>query len=146
MSMRRAAQALVERRTERFESRHGMAQSQARLAAQLARSKPVGSVVFSPRWTQVAADRVVLEAEFAPATSTLIVLRLLSLSMALLVGASAWAIFSTQGSGALRWLLPIFTVLSILGVPLATAGLGSHREAEEARIRKAIRAALVEED
>lgn len=143
--MRRAAQALVGRSTERFESAHGLEQSRARLAAQLARSKPAGQVAFSERWT-TEGDRAVLEAQFAPARSTQRLLRMMSVSMALLLGVSAWAAFSAQASGVLRWLLPIFTLLAILGVPLATAGLGAHREAEEARIRKAIRAALAKDD
>jgi hypothetical protein len=142
---RRAAQGLVARRSERFESRHSLDESRARLERQLARADVRGAVHFTTRWSS-QAERAVLEAEFAPARSTQGLLRGLSLCMALLVGASAWAIFSTQDSPVLRYLLPIFTLLAILGVPLAATGLGSHRQAEEARILKAIRLALLEED
>lgn len=145
MNARRAARALVERSTERFESRHGLDESRARLEAQLARARPGAHVVFTPKWT-ADGDRAVLDAEFAPAAATQRVLRLVSLSLALLVAASAWAIFSSQESAVLRFLLPIATLLAMLGMPLAVAGLGSQREAAEARIRKAIRAALVDEE
>ena len=135
---------MVERRVERFESRHPAPVSRERLQSRLAKAGRTPGVAFTQRWFD-DDGRAVLEAEFAPAPGTLRLLRLLSVSMALLLGASAWAIFSSQESGALRWLLPIFTALAILGVPLATAGLGSHRDADEARIRKAIRAALDED-
>lgn len=142
---RRAARGLVETRSERFHSRHGLAESRARLAAQLARSPARGSLTFTAAWHE-EDGHAVLEAGFAPGRHTTGVLRALSLSMALLVGASAWALFSGQESAAMRWLLPLFTALAILGVPIAATGLGSHRQAEEARILKAIRVALLDED
>ena len=145
MSTRRAAQALVERRVERFESRHPLAQSQSRLQSRLGAARLAGHVAFTPKWA-AEGERAILEAEFAPSPRTQRVLRLMSLSVLLLAAASAWAVFSSQPSTAMRYLLPIFTLLVVLGLPLATVGLGSHREAEEARIRKAIRVALLDEE
>ena len=145
MSTRRAAQALVERRVERFESRHPLEESQSRLQSQLAAARLSGHVDFTKKW-HAEGKGAVLEAAFAPSRTTQRLLRLMSLSVLLLVAASAWAIFSPQPSTAMRYLLPIFTLLVLLGLPLATVGLGSHREAEEARIRKAIRVALLDEE
>ena len=145
MSTRRAAEALVARRTERFESRHPLAESRARLDARLASVRLGGHVAFTARWV-AEAERATLEAEFAPSRTMQRILRLMSLSVLVLVAASAWAIFSSQPSTAMRYLLPIVTLLVLLGLPLATVGMGSHREAEEASIRKAIRIALLDED
>jgi hypothetical protein len=145
MSTRRAAQALVERRVERFESRHALEESQSRLKSQLAAARLAGHVAFTPQWV-TEGNVTILVAGFAPSRATQRLLRLMSLSVVLLVAASAWAIFSPQPSTAMRYLLPIFTLLVLLGLPLATVGLGSHREAEEARIRKAIRVALLDEE
>ena len=47
--------------------------------------------------------------------------------------------------GTLRFLLPLFTVFAALAVPFVALGLGAQREAEEARIRKAIHVALLDE-
>jgi hypothetical protein len=71
-------------------------------------------------------------------------LKALSAGMALAVAASAWAIATQEG--ALQFLLPLSTVLAILALPFVALGLASQREAEEARIRKAIRVALLDED
>jgi hypothetical protein len=145
MSTRRAAEALVERRAERFQSRHPLTESRARLEARLAGARLGGHVDFTTRWV-TEGERATLEAEFAPSRTMQRILRLMSLSVVLLAAASAWAIFSSQPSTAMRYLLPIVTLLVLLGMPLAIVGLGSHREAEEARIRKAIRIALLDED
>ena len=46
----------------------------------------------------------------------------------------------------LAFLVPLITVLAILAFPLVVVAIGSQREAEEARIAKAIRGALTDED
>ena len=141
--MKRAARALVEVRSERFESRHALEESKARLADALGRAGAAGSSVFTPAWSG-DGGRAVLEARFAPPATTLRLLKALSAGMALAVAASAWAIATQEG--ALQFLLPLSTVLATLALPFVALGLGSQREAEEARIRKAIRVALLDEE
>lgn len=141
--LRKAARALVERRTERIESRHALAESQARLAAALGRAAPHASTAFTPKWS-TAEGRAVLEASYGPAPRIGRWLKLFSVGMALLVGASAWMIAATEGPG--RFLLPLFTAFAILALPYVALGMGSQRAAEEARIAKAIRVALLDEE
>src|SRR5512134_3463674 len=111
--LRRAARALVEKRSERFESRHGLDESKARLAAALERVAAGGSTVFTPVWETHGAQPV-LDAQFAPPGRTQRILKVLSLGMALAVAASAWAIAALEG--APRFLLPLFTVLATLAL------------------------------
>ena len=142
---RRAAKALVARRTERFESRHGAEDSRARLDAALARANPEGRVVFEPVWTS-EEGRTILEARFSPPARTARFLKFTSLVMVLLIAACAWALASKEAGEALRWLLPLSTAFTILALPFVFVALGSQREAEEGRIRKAIRVALMDEE
>ncbi len=143
---RRAAKALIEHRVERFESRHAAAESKLRLDAALAHARPEGRVVFTPRW-ELAGPLVVLNAEFAPAPRIQRVLKATSAAMTALVAASAWVLLTPRPEGdALTFLLPLITGLVILALPFVFVALGSNREAEEARIRKAIRTALVDEE
>jgi len=141
--MKRAARALVEVRSERFESRHALEESKARLADALGRARAEGRSVFTPAWSG-EGGRAVLEARFAPPATTLRLLKALSAGMAIAVAASVWAIATQEG--ALQFLVPLSTALAMLALPLVALGLGSQREAEEARIRKAIRVALLDED
>lgn len=141
--LRRAARELVEKRSERFESRHGLEESKARLAAALERVGASGSTVFTPAW-ETREARPVLDAQFAPPARTLRMLKALSVGMSLAVAASAWAIVSQEG--AVRFLLPLFTLFATLALPFVALGLGSQRAAEEARIRRAIRIALLDEE
>ena len=138
--MRRAARGLVEARSERFESRYPLEESQRRLAAVLAKT-PVKHLRFSSSWQSQGAEAALL-AGFAPSPKTQALLKALSIGMALLVAASIWAWTSRESAGSVAFLLPIITVLAVLGFPFLVLGLASHREAEEARIRKAIRVAL----
>jgi hypothetical protein len=140
--MKRAARALVETRSERFESLHDLAQSKARLDAALSRMGVERSSVFTSRWIE-EGGRAVLEARYAPPARTLRLLQGLSLGMALAVAASAWAI--TAWEGPMQFALPLFTALAILALPFVALGLGSQREAHEARLRRAIRTALRDE-
>ncbi|MDQ3025822.1 MAG: hypothetical protein M3R58_04875 [Pseudomonadota bacterium] len=143
---RRAAKALIERRVERFESRHAADESKSRLDRALANVRPEGRVVFTARW-DATGPRCVLNAEFAPAPGIQRLLKVTSAAMTALLVASAWIIFTPRPEGdAAAFLLPLFTGLAILALPFAFVALGSNREAEEARIRKAIRAALVDGD
>ena len=140
--LKRAARALVETRTERFESLHALTASRARLDEALARIDGAGSSVFKPTWSE-HEGRAILEARFAPPPRTKRFLNVLSLGMALAVALSAWAIATLEGP--LQFMLPLFTVLAILALPFVALGLSSQREAVEARIRRAIKVALSDE-
>jgi hypothetical protein len=140
---RRAARALIEQRVERFESRHATDVSKARLEAALARARPTGRVVFTPHWI-VEDGRAVLEAGFAPPPRIDTILKATSIAMVLLVAATAWAF--VEAGEALAWMLGLSTCFMVLGLPFVFVALGSNREAEESRIRRAIRAALMDEE
>lgn len=142
--MKRAARALVERRSERFESRHTLAQSQARLAAALERLELGGAANFRQTWHE-DHGKTILEGEFLPRPRTRIFLTSSSILMSLLVLASAWLLVTTD-DGALRYLVPLTTSLLILAFPFVALALSSNRAAEESRIRKAIRVALQNEE
>ena len=142
---RRVAKALVETRTERFESRHGIDDAQARLQAAIARARPEGRVVFTPRWSSAGAGSI-LEAQFAPPARTQRLLKSMSVAMTALLAASLWAALSPHAGATLGFLLPLCAGLTILALPFVFVALGSNREAEEARIRKAIRVALLDEE
>lgn len=143
--MRRAARALVETHTERFESRHRTEEASRRLDMALAKLHGYGAVVFASRW-EGSGQGSALIAQFAPPAKTQRLLKALSLGMALLIGASIWAVVSAEVSGSARFLLPMIAVLAILGFPFLVLGLASSRQSDEARIRKAIRIALLDED
>ncbi len=138
--MRRSAHALVERRVERFESLHPPAQSRERLAGALARLGPARAVDFSGSWSTVDG-REVYEAAFAPPARVRWYLQSSSIVLVLLMAASAWLLYA-GAPGALRFLVPLFTALSIFAFPLVVTMLGSQREAEESRIVRAIAHAL----
>lgn len=142
--MRRAAQALVEHRTETFESRHPLEESRSRLASAIAALDAGRDTRFDPEW-KAADGKVLLDARFHPAAHVRWMLNLASVALFLLIAASAWLIFAT-GEGALRFLVPLFTALAILAFPIVALALNSQREAQESRIRRAIRKALVDED
>ncbi|HYC37967.1 MAG TPA: hypothetical protein VEC19_16175 [Usitatibacter sp.] len=143
--MRSAARGLVETRQERFESRYGLDDSRRRLDAALVKAGAGDSVRFDFTWAG-QDGRAVLEAVFAPPRTTERLLKALSTGMALLVLASVWALVDPRAEGGASFLLPLITVLATLGFPFLVLGLASHREAAEARIRKAIRVALQDEE
>jgi hypothetical protein len=142
--MKRAAQALVERRTERFESRHPLEESRRRLAAQLERARVVPGPGFVPHW-RAEGDHAVLEAEFLPPRGVNAALKAASIAMFLLVAGSAY-VLATKREGSIHILLPLVTLLAILGLPIFTLAFNSQREAHESRIRRAIRVALLDAD
>lgn len=142
--MRSAAKGLVETRSESFESRHPEAESRARLQRALA-GVPVRQTGLETRW-ESRDGRPVLVATFKPSPTTQRFLEALSVGMALLVAASVWALVSEEAGGSSAFLVPMITVLAILGFPFLILALASQREADESRIRKAIRVALMDED
>jgi hypothetical protein len=142
--MKKAARSLVEARHERFDSHFDLATSRERVAAALQRAGVVAPWPFSEAWTQ-AQGRAALELTYPPSAGAQHFLRGMSMGFLLLIAASAWAIVCEE-SGALRFLLPLFTVLALLGFPFVTLAMASTREARESRIRRAVKAALAEPD
>ena len=140
--MKRSAASLVERRTERFESVHDAAASRARVAAALDRARIARPWPFTARWSDAP---VALEVTHAPSAGARVFLNLASIAFVLLVWASGWALMKSD-SETLRFLLPLATLLLVLGFPFVTLAMASNRAAYEARVRKAIRAALRDED
>ena len=140
--MKRAAASLVEHRTERFESAHDLAASKARLEAALDRAHIARPWPFEARWSEAP---VALEIGYAPSRAAKRFLNLASLAFVFLLGGSAWALVKSE-SEALRFLLPLVTVLLVLGFPFVSLALASNRGALEARVRRAIRAALQDEE
>jgi hypothetical protein len=142
--MRRAARALVERRTESFESVHDLAVSRDRLHRALERARIAPDAAFETAWRE-KNGKAFLDATFLPSPRVLWILRSLSLAMAALLVLTAW-VLSQPGEGAERFLLPLFAVLTILALPFLSLALASSREARESRIRRAIRVALMDAD
>jgi len=142
--MRRSAKALVASRTEAFESLHDEAVSRERLAEALARLGRLRFTVHEGAWKN-AGGVVTYEASFAPAPRVHRFLQALALGLFLLVGMSAWLILVSKEPPALRFGVPMFTVLAMFGMPLAVNAISSQREAEESRLTRAIRVALRDE-
>jgi hypothetical protein len=142
--MKRAAASLVARRSESFESHHGIEASKHRLEAALDRAGIRRPWPFLERWSE-REGRVVLDVTYEPSPRAQRFLKLSSIAFVALVWASAWALMKSE-SAALRFLLPLVTVLAILGFPMVSLALASNRDALESRIRRAIRVALVDAD
>ena len=140
----RIAKALVASREESFASPHARDASEARVAAALAPIHPK-RVAFERRWRDDPAG-LVLDASFRPAPAIRRFLQATSAVLVALIAASVWAVRSANEEGALAFLVPLVTVLAILGFPFVIVAIGSQREAEEARIARAIRRALTDED
>ena len=140
--MKRAAASLVERRTERFESRHDLGTSKARFEAALERLRVPLPRPFDLQWSEAP---VVLEVTYPPSRRAQRFLKLASFAFVLLVWASGWALVKSDNE-ALRFLLPLATLLLVLGFPFVSLAMASNRTAFEARMRKAIRVALQDED
>ena len=142
--MRRAARRLVEPIVETYDSRHPLEESRRRLEAGLARIPARERADLAIEW--IAREGLaVLRATFGPARRTRRFLMALSLAMAFFVGLTAWAATGAT-SRVFLYLSATWTVLAILGFPLVILGLASAKEAREARIRKAIRVALLGEE
>jgi len=143
--MRRAAAGLVERRVERFESHHGLEESRSRLRAALERAKLRDVLAFEESW-QEEDGRAVLVATFEPSGRVKRFLEISSLVFALMIGASAWILFSTDESAALRFLLPLVTVFGVLGFPFVALAIASRRDARESQLRRAVARAFAADD
>ena len=150
---RRLARSLVEPEPFSMESRHPRAESIERLrhAARAFRATLEGERVsivaasarLEARWDG-PADGLKLVGEFRPGRRTAIALQILSLVFLLLVAASGWFVWRTD-TGAARFLVPLVTVLGVLALPFIVTGMASTGEADRARIKKALRVALQDE-
>jgi len=139
----RIAKALVASRRESFASRHSRADSEARVATALASIQPT-RLRFESHWREDAAG-LVLDASYSPAPGIKRFLQATSIVLVSLIASSVWAVARAGEEGALAFLVPLATVLGILAFPLVVVAIGSQREAEEARIARAIRRALTDE-
>jgi hypothetical protein len=99
---------------------------------------------FESTWSDIDG-LAVLTVTFKPSKSVRHFLDATSVVFMLLVAASAYVILRTE-EGALRFLLPLFTGLAVLALPFVTLGIASSREALESRVRRAIKAALVDDE
>lgn len=140
--MRRMAKALVQTREETYASRHTLEESRARADAAFAALVP-RALHFELSWRNDNRN-VTLVVRFAPASRTRRLLQASSIVLTLLVLCAAWALFAGEDRPA-RLLLPLVAGLAVLAFPFVVVALGSQREAEEARIRKALRRALTDE-
>ena len=157
--MRRLAALLVARRPAAFESVLPRDESVARLRAQVASADPGlrgeadgerahlrwgsagGGVAFEGRW--VAGETGArLDGMFVPVGRTQRILQACSAVLMALLAGSAFAWLTPGVDSVTRVLLPITTLLAILAFPFVAVALGSHREAQEAQIARAIRQAL----
>ena len=139
---RRVALALVATRTERLASPYDRTESEARVTRAISNQDP-RRMRIERRWVE-DSGALQLEVKFSPAPFTQHFLRGVSLALGGLLAASVWAIVSREAYMAVAFLLPLFTVLAILSLPLVVAAMGSQREAEEAGYLRAIRIALKE--
>jgi len=137
----RAANALMQQRVERFESLHSMSESRSRLEGTLSRARVEGRVVFTPTWSE-ADGKVLLDAGFAPPARVGTILKSLSIALTALLLVTAWAMLSPAAPASAAWLLGLCTGLTVLAMPWVFVAMGSNRLAEEARITRAIKAAL----
>jgi len=136
--MKRAAASLVERRTERFESVHDAGTSKARVEAAFDRARIPRPWPFEMAWSE---SPVALEITHPPSRAAKVFLNFASIGFVLLVGGSVWALKKSDNE-AVRFLLPLATLLLVLAFPFVTLAMASQRGALEARVRKALRAAL----
>lgn len=142
--MRRAARALVARRTETFESRHDASTSRARLQRALERARIASDPNLQLAWRE-ESGKTLLDAIFLPSPRTHWILSGLSIALVALLACTAW-VLAQPGEGAARFLVPLFAVLTLLALPFVTLAMASAREARESRIVRAIRTALKDED
>lgn len=141
--VRRAAGALVARREERFATRLSALESRERLERALGALR-LSRVRVQHEWIEGAAGPE-LVVRLTPMPSLEKWLRFASLALIALIAASIWAVSSDETSRSLAFLVPLAAGFAIFAVPLTAAALGSQREGEEARLRKAIRSALAAE-
>ena len=155
--MRRAAKALVERTPAEFETGRAAGDALARLRAsakldvevngdRLAvgekgrRARLAGSR-FEGGWMPRGAGSV-LAGDFVPSPGIHAFLRSASVGLAILMAASLWTWFDSSTGGPLRYLLALSALFAILGFPIVILAIASQKEAAQARVAKAVRAAL----
>jgi DNA-binding transcriptional MocR family regulator len=142
--LRRIAQSLVARREERFATRRPRDEAKTRAEAALAAFRP-RHMRIATRWTEDTGG-LVLHAELTPTPRTQQFLRALSLGLVALLAASVWAALSDSVDRPAAFLAGITTALAVIGLPFWVAALATQREAEEARLKKALERALTDED
>ena len=142
--MRKAAASLVEVRHQRFESRHDLATSRERMARALERARVETPWPFATAWSE-ADGRAILDVTYSPSPAAQWFLKLASTGFIALLAASAWAVMRAEAETT-RFLVPMVTVLAVLGFPLVTLAMASSRAARESRVQRALRAALLDAD
>jgi hypothetical protein len=140
--VRRAAAALVARREERFATRRRVADARERVEQALAPMR-FSRVETKRQWVE-GPKGVELVVTLSPVPGVERWLRAASLLLVALLAASIWAITSEDASRTVAFLVPMAAVFTVFALPVAGAALGSQREGEEARLRKAIRVALAD--
>lgn len=159
--MRRAARALVEAQTRTFRSSHPLSQAVERLSA--AAREPAPKVLLEASSRAVTARRIgdsdpffvaswqdgaegpELRGEFPPPRWALRVLKLCSLGLAALIGATLWA-FLADEPAALKIPLAVFTVVAVLAFPYVVLAISSQWTALQANVSRAITRALKTDD
>jgi len=141
--IRRIATALAETQAETFSTHYPLAESRSRLDAAIVSRKPRLSIIDA-QWSE-GADGPRVEIRSAPAAAVRRFLLASSFLLTMLVLASAWIVFRPGEPTPVELLVPLFTALGVLAFPLVIVGLGSQREAESERLRRAIRHALLDE-
>ena len=141
----RLAKSLLEERDENFASTHPLAESQRRLAKLLATAAPARATRYALAWTE-EDGRAHLDVRFSPLPRTRLWLHAMSIGLTLLIACSIWVVVSPREDSAAKWLLPIFTALAVLAMPLVVVAFASRREAEEAQLRRMVRRALLDEE
>lgn len=142
--MRRIAKALVAERKESFTSAYPRDESAARVAKAID-GFAAKRMSYEARWRD-GAEVPTLDITTRSSRSTDVMLKSGSIVLTLLIASSVWAIFSADADGALAFLVPLTTALAILAFPFVVVAAGSAREAEEARLIRAIKKALAAED
>ncbi len=152
---RQLARSLVEPEPVSFDSRHPRAESieRVRAAARAFELDLDGERVvitsrnarYEGKW-EGSADALRLEGVFIPGKRVQGFLKATSAVMVLLMAASTWILWSGGDDSPARFLVPLVTLLAILGLPFVVTGMASAREADKSRIRKALRVALVDEE
>ena len=141
--MRRAARRMVEARSETFESRHALGESQRRLEAALAKIAP-SDREFRTAWSTGAQRGATLTVTFPASRRTLRFLKLLSVALFAVVGGALASWF--MATPATAWALTLGAIFAFVGFPFVILGVSSHQDAAESVIRRAIRVALQGEE
>ena len=141
--VRRAAAALVAVREERFETQRPAGEARERLERALD-GMHFARVRIESEWTD-AGGHPVLVVKLLPLPAMQRLLSTGSMALVALMAASVWVVASEGTPRTAAFLIPMTTLFAIFALPLAAAALGSQREGEEARLRKAIRSALAPE-